>query len=233
MVGVIAEMPVPRAAVKDKWKMKKWYTIVAPSIFGEVPLGTTPADDPLKLVGRVIETTLYDLTGDFTLVHVHLFFQVVKIVGDKCLTRFKGHELARDYMRSIVRRRSSKIQSILNVQTKDGYELRITAVALTSYRCKSSHRRAIRRVMKEIIKSRASEMSLDELIQAMIFGKLATEIFNEAKKIYPLRKVEIYKSKLLAIPTPSGSKPAVVISPLMLKGKEAEEVIKEVIVKEA
>ena len=225
-------MPAPRAAVKDKWKMKKWYIIVAPSVFGEVPLGTTPADDPLKLIGRVLETTLYDLTGDFTLVHVHLFFQVIKVVGDKCITRFKGHELARDYMRSIVRRRSSKIQGIFNVQTKDGYGLRITGVVLTSFRCKSSQKRAIRKIMKEIIETRASQMTFDELIQAMIFGKLASEIYNEAKKIYPIRKVEIYKSKLLTVPSLTGPKSAAVVSPLMLKGKEAEELIKEVIVKE-
>lgn len=223
-------MPTPRATVKDKWKAKKWYTIVAPSVFGEVPLGTTPSDNPLKLVGRVIETTLYDLTGDFTLVHVHLYFQIVKIIGNKCITRFKGHELARDYMRSIVRRRSSKIQGIFNIRTKDGYGLRITTVVLTSYRCKTSQKRAIRKIMKEIIEQRASELTLNDLIKAMIFGKLSSEIFAQAKKIYPLRKVEIYKSKLLTIPTPEGPKPATVVSPLMLKGKEAEKIIKEVIV---
>lgn len=223
-------MPTPRATVKDKWKAKKWYTIVAPSVFGEVPLGTTPSDNPLKLVGRVIETTLYDLTGDFTLVHVHLYFQIVKIIGNKCITRFKGHELARDYMRSIVRRRSSKIQGIFNIRTRDGYGLRITAVVLTSYRCKTSQKRAIRKIMKEIIEQRASELTLNDLIKAMIFGKLSSEIFAQAKKIYPLRKVEIYKSKLLTIPTPEGPKPATVVSPLMLKGKEAEKIIKEVIV---
>lgn len=223
-------MPTPRAAVKDKWKVKKWYTVVAPPVFGEVPLGTTPSDNPLKLVGRVIETTLYDLTGDFTLVHVHLYFQIVKIIGNKCITRFKGHELARDYMRSIVRRRSSKIQGIFNIRTKDGYGLRITAVVLTSYRCKTSQKRAIRKIMKEIIEQRASELTLNDLIKAMIFGKLSSEIFAQAKKVYPLRKVEIYKSKLLTIPTPEGPKPATVVSPLMLKGKEAEKIVKEVIV---
>ena len=59
-------MPRRRVAVRDKWKLKKWYTIVAPPVFGNAILGTTPADDPDKLIGRVIESTLYDLTGDFT-----------------------------------------------------------------------------------------------------------------------------------------------------------------------
>ncbi len=210
-------MPAPRVSGRDRWKLKKWYTVVAPKVFGEAVVGTTPADDPLKLIGRVLETTLYDLTGDFTQVHVRLYFQIVDVEGETAKTRFKGHELARDYMKSLTRRKSSKIQGIFNVTTKDGYGLRITVTAFTSYRCKSSQKRAIRKIMGEIVTKRASEMTLDELIQAMLFGKLSMEIFEAAKKIYPLRKVEIYKSKLLTIPGPSGPQPAVVVSPLMYK----------------
>ena len=210
-------MPRQRASIRDKWKLKKWYTIVAPEVFGQAVLGSTPADDPDKLIGRVIETTLYDLTGDFTQVHVKLYFQIVKVEGDTAYTRFKGHELSRDYMKSLTRRKSSKIQGIFNVTTKDGYGLRITATAFTSYRAKTSQKRAIRRIMQEKITAAAKELTLDELIQAMLFGKLSALIFNDAKKIYPLRKVEIYKSKLLVIPTPEGPKKAVVVSPLMFK----------------
>ena len=219
----------PRRPTRDTWRIKKWYTVVAPPLFGDMPLGTTPADDPLKLIGRTIETTLYDLTGDFTLVHVRLYFQIYKVKGMKALTMFKGHELARDYMRSLVRRRSSKVTGIFEVTTKDGYTLRITAVSLTSFRCKTSQRRAIRKVMYEAIESKASSLTLDELIKEMVFGDLSTAIYNEAKKIYPLRKVEIYKSKVLMIPGPKGPQPAKIISPLMLKGKEAEELIRQVI----
>ncbi len=203
---------------RDKWRLKKWYEVIAPQVFGNVALGTTPADDPRKLIGRVMETTLYDITGDFSLVHVHLFFQIIDVDEEnlKAFTRFKGHELARDYMKSLIRRKSSKIQGIFNVTTKDGYGLRITGVALTTYRCKTSQKKAIRKIMGEIITRRASEMTLDELIKAMLFGSLANEIFEQAKKIYPLRKVEIYKSKLLTVPGPDGKpQPAVVVSPLM------------------
>ncbi len=206
-----------KVVVKDKWKMKKWYQVIAPPVFGNVVLGTTPADDPLKLIGRVIEVTLYDITGDLTQVHVHLYFQIIRVEDTKAVTRFKGHELSRDYMRSLIRRKSSKIQGIFDVVTKDGYKLRITAVTLTSYRCKSSQKRAIRKIMRDIIVNGAKEMTLDELIQAMIFGKFAQEIAVAARKIYPIRKVEIYKSKLLEIPTPEGPKPATVVSPLMYR----------------
>lgn len=202
-----------RTVVKDKWKLKRWYTVLAPPSFGNAVIATTPADKEWKLLGRVFEVTLFDLTGDFSHVHIHLKFQVYDVKEDILYTRFKGHELARDYMKSIIRRKSSKVASIVNVTTKDGYGLRITGVALTAFKCKASQKYLIRKVMSETISNIASEKTLDELVHLMIFGGLANEIFQRAKKIYPLRKVEIYKSKLLTIPTPEGPKKAVIVAP--------------------
>jgi len=206
-------------AVKDRWKLKNWYEVLAPAVFGSVVIGTTPADDPLKLIGRVMETTLYDLTGDITQVHVKLYFQIIDVQGNKATTRFKGHELARDYIRSLIRRKSSKIQGIFDVKTKDDYVLRLTIIALTAYRCKTRQKMAIRKIMRDYVMERVPQLTLDELIQEMIFGKMSREIAERAKKIYPIRKVEVYKSKLLMIPTPEGFKPAIVVSPLMLQKK--------------
>ncbi|MCD6084347.1 MAG: 30S ribosomal protein S3ae [Desulfurococcales archaeon] len=202
---------MPKVTVRDKWKLKKWYTVLAPSLFGNVPIGTTPADREWKLLGRVFEVTLFDLTGDFSKHHIHLYFQVYEIKDDVAYTRFKGHELARDYIKSVVRRKSSKVAAIVNVTTKDGYGLRATGMALTAFRCKTSQKRAIRKMIFRVLEERAREMTLDEYIKAMIFGKLAAEIMEQGKKIYPVRKAEIYKSKLLTIPSPEGPKPAIIV----------------------
>jgi small subunit ribosomal protein S3Ae len=201
-----------RVTVKDKWKLKKWYTVVAPPLFGNTVIGTTPADKDWKLLGRVFEVTLFDITGDFSQVHIHLYFQVHEIKSDTAHTRFKGHELARDYMKSIIRRKSSKVAAIVDVTTKDGYGLRVTAIALTAYRCKTSQKSLIRKIMTRLLLNKAKELTFDEFVKAMIFGSLANEIMMEAKKVYPIRKAEIYKSKLLTVPTPEGSKTAAVVA---------------------
>ncbi|MCE4625733.1 MAG: 30S ribosomal protein S3ae [Desulfurococcales archaeon] len=207
----------------DTWRQKKWYTVVAPPVFGEAPLGTTPADDPDKLIGRVMEVTLFDITGDYAHVHIKLYFQIVKVEGDTAYTRFKGHELLRDYLRSLTRRKSSKITGIFDVWTKDGYGLRVTGVVFTRYRCKTSQKKLIRKRMKEVIEARAAASTLDEFIQAMVFsdqeGSLAQEIDEAARKIYAIRKVEIAKSKLLWVPGPEGPQKAVVVSPIQLRAR--------------
>lgn len=49
--------------LKDKWKSKVWYPVIAPDMFNRVQIGETLADEPEKLIGRTIEVTLQDLTG--------------------------------------------------------------------------------------------------------------------------------------------------------------------------
>ena len=51
--------------IKDKWKEKRWITVLAPDAFNNVPLGDIPITDDEKAVGRIMEVTLHDiLKGD-------------------------------------------------------------------------------------------------------------------------------------------------------------------------
>ncbi|RLI11589.1 30S ribosomal protein S3ae [Candidatus Bathyarchaeota archaeon] len=187
--------------VVDKWKLKKWYMVLAPPYFGEQELFEVPADSPEKLLKRVLEATLYDITHeDIRQQVIKLYFQVVAVEGDKAKTIFKGHEYSRDFLRSLVRRRTSKVDGIFDVTTKDGYKLRVYPCALTQYRIKTSQQRAIRKIMKEIVERKARELNFGQFVQEMVLGKMASDIYNEAKKVAPLRHVGIRKSKLLYAP---------------------------------
>ncbi len=186
--------------VKDKWRGKAWYMVVAPSFFGNVELGSIPAEEPEQLIGRVVEATLYDITADFSHHYLKMFFQVNEIDGKTAKTLFKGHEYSRDYLRSLVRRRTTKVDSLINLTTKDGYKLRIAVSALTLSRIKTSQEKIIRKIMDKTIHEKAEALSLDQFVQEMVLGKIASDIYNQAKEVAPLRHVGIRKSKLLAAP---------------------------------
>ncbi|MFX1491610.1 MAG: 30S ribosomal protein S3ae [Promethearchaeota archaeon] len=186
--------------VRDKWREKRWYTMVAPSAFGNVEIGGTPAANPKYLVGRKVETTLYAISGDFNQIHVKLYFQVNEVKGEKAYTHFAGHDFTRDYLRSLVRRGSSRIDGIFNVTTKDGYMIRIYAIAFPVRRAKTTQQSAIREIMEKVINRRAKRLNFDAFIQECVLGKMGSDIYNKAKAIFPLRKSEIRKSKLLAQP---------------------------------
>lgn len=183
--------------VRDKWRGKTWYMVTAPPYFGNTELGAIPADEPDKLIGRTIDATLYDVTGDFSHQYLKMYFQVNEIDGKTARTIFKGHEYSRDYLRSLVRRRTTKVDGLFNIITKDGYNLRVAASAFTLSRVKTSAEKQIRNIMKKIIKQKAQTLTIDQFAQEMVLGKIASDIYNEAKKIAPLRHVGIRGSKLV------------------------------------
>jgi len=174
--------------------------VVAPSFFGNVELGSVPAQEPELLIGRVVEATLYDITADFSHHFLKMFFQINEIDAKTAKTLFKGHEYSRDYLRSLVRRRTTKVDSLINLTTKDGYKLRIAVSALTLSRIKTSQEKIIRKMMEKTIHEKAKALSLDQFAQEMVLGKIASDIYNQAKEVAPLRHVGIRKSKLIAKP---------------------------------
>jgi len=189
--------------VRDKWRGKAWYMVVAPPFFGNIELGAVPADEEKRLIGRVVEATLYDITSDFSHMYLKMFFQISEIDGKTARTLFKGHEYSRDYLRSLVRRRTTKVDGLFNLTTKEGYKLRIAVSALTHSRIRTSQEKVIRNIMAKTINERAAALTLDQFVQEMVLGKIASDIYNEAKSVAPLRHVGIRKSKLLAQPVQS------------------------------
>nr|NIO37638.1 30S ribosomal protein S3ae [Candidatus Bathyarchaeota archaeon] len=99
--------------------------------------------------------------------------------------------------RSLVRRRTTKVEGLFNITTKDGYRVLMAVCAFTLSRIRTSQERAIRTLMETIVKEKASTLTLDQYAQEMVLGKIASDIYNEAKKIAPLRHVGVRKSKLL------------------------------------
>jgi len=184
----------------EGWKAKKWYDITTPDIFGKVSIGTTPADDTSKLVGRVIDTTLGDLTNDLGKQNVKMHFKIISASDQSVNTKFIGHELTRDYMRSLVKRRTSLVESNIVVTTKDGYTIHLKPMSLTIKRASSSQIDAIRDIMNGILRERGEELNFEAFIHEVVLGKLASDIYKKAKGIYPLRRVEIGKTKILAEP---------------------------------
>ena len=189
-----------RGRTKDKWRDKKWYNVVSPPYFGGVDLGAIPSDDPSKLIGRIVDGTLYDITNDFAHQYLKLYFRIENVEGKIAQTIFKGHEYSRDYLRSLVRRRTTRVDGIFNIVTKDNYGLSLAASVFTLSRIKTSQEHEIRAIMSKIIKEKASNLTFDQFVQELVLGKIASDIYNESKKISPLRHVGVRKSKLTIQP---------------------------------
>lgn len=184
--------------IKDKWKEKKWVSVSAPDSFNNVHIADIPITDEEKAKGRVIEVTLFDiLKGDPSQYQYKLYFQIDKVVGEKATTIFKRYEYAKEFLRSLVRRGSSKINFVIDTKTKDGYVFRIKVIALSHRELNSSRQHALRLIAREIIEKSVPNMTIDEFVQASCYNKINSDIMAATKKIIHLRHVGLEKVKLV------------------------------------
>ncbi|MFB6178322.1 MAG: 30S ribosomal protein S3ae [Halorientalis sp.] len=187
-------------SVSRRKQGKQWYDVLAPEMFEREDLGTTPAEESEQVLARTIETTLGELKNDASENNKKLTFQVNEVAGNSAYTEFSKYELTRDYTRSLVRRGSSKIEAFITVLTTDDYRLQIQPVALTTKSADESQEKAIRREMIDIVEEAASDRTFKDLVDSVVTGRLSSAIYNEAKTIYPVRRVEIQKTTLEAHP---------------------------------
>lgn len=184
----------------DGWKSKEWFNIEAPVYLNRANVGTTMAGDPSLLLGRNVETTVGELINDMTKNNTKVILRINNVVGETATTDLVGHELTTDYIRSIVKRQTSRIDANIEVRTKDGYVIRVKPTCFTIKRARSSQIKAIREVMIDIVNKRAMETDFENFMQEAILGRLSAAIYRQAKFIYPLRRVEIRKTYVEAMP---------------------------------
>jgi small subunit ribosomal protein S3Ae len=187
--------------VKDRWKAKNWYTILAPSIFNNVPVAETLAETPESLIGRVTEVSLQDITNDFRKSHIKLLFSIDKIEQNTAHTQLKGHLLTSDYLRRMIRRRKSRVDGVFDVETRDGALLRVKPFAIAEKRIQSSQKKLIRNVMKEVITKEGKAKTLNSFIKDCLDGKTGSEIYKHCKIYYPVKRIEVNKTEIIRLPT--------------------------------
>jgi small subunit ribosomal protein S3Ae len=187
-----------KTKVKDKWREKRWVNVYAPDSFNNVLIAYVPITNEEGAKGRVLEVTLYDiLKGDPSQHQYKMYFQIDKVEGDKATTIFKRYEYAKEFLRSLIRRGSSKIDFFIDVKTKDGYIFRIKVIALTHRPLNTSRQHALRLIAKDVIEKTIPQMTIDQFVQATCYGKINSDIMAAAKKVIRMRHVGLEKVKLI------------------------------------
>ena len=184
--------------IKDKWKEKRWVAVFAPESFNNIPIAYVPITSDKTAVGRVVEVTLFDiLKGDPSQHQYKLFFQINKVTEEKATTVFKRYEYAKEFLRSLIRRGSSRINFVIDSKTKDGYVFRIKILTLSHRELNTSVKRALRLEAKKQIERIVPQMTIDEFVQAACYGKISSDIMAATKKIIRVRHVGLEKVRLL------------------------------------
>ena len=183
---------------RDKWKMKRWYTIRAPRNPWEFKkIGETIGESDEHIMGRVYEMTQQEFNGDFTKMHVILRFRVTECVGQDALTTFIGHHHQTDHIRRQIRRYRGKVDDVVDVVSTDGYLVRLKPLIITQKRVQTSIKQAMRAKARELIVAFAAKSTFAKIQTQILDGTLEEELRKAVKPIYPVKSVAIRKSQLL------------------------------------
>ena len=183
---------------RDKWKMKRWYTIRAPRHPWDFKnIGETIGESDEHILGRVYEMTLQEFNGDFTKMHVILRFRVDECVGQDALTTFIGHHHQTDHTRRQIRRYRGKIDDVVDVVTTDGYLVRLKPLIITQKRVQTSVKQVMRSKTRDLLLGYAAKNTYSKLQESILGGELEDNIIKLVKPIYPIKSVSIRKSQLL------------------------------------
>jgi small subunit ribosomal protein S3Ae len=180
----------------EGWKAKSWYKVYTPDNLGKTFIGDTIANDPESVVGRVMQTTLGEITNDYARQNVKMRFRVASVAGDSAYTEFIGHEMTRDYLRSLVKRRTSRVDCHIPITTKDGKRVELTVTCYTLTRANLSQVHAIRSMITQRVTEWATAGDMNQLLNGIIAGEISKELFKVLKLVFPIRRVEIIKSKV-------------------------------------
>ncbi len=187
-----------RGSVIDKWSIKEWFNITAPPYISEKNIGETVAADSSALIGRSIEIGLLELTDNVEDMQTKLRFKITSVSGETAETQFSGHEISRDFIRAQIRNHRTRIDCISDLVLKDKSRVRIFVTCITPTRCSSSQQRSMRKIVVDSMDGYSQEHGLPSFVERVLSNEFKAEIYDKLVKIYPLKSLEIRKSKVLS-----------------------------------
>jgi len=192
-------MASKKPKIIDKWKAKKWYSVVAPSMFDNKEIAEVVATEESNLLNRIVSASLMDLGvagaghgGMFT----KLKFRIKEVKGNTAYTRIIGHMMASSFLKTLARRGKSLIHYVVDEKTKDDETVRMKMIAVTGARVSMNTKKNIRATIEKEIRELVKENTYDKLMEDIVYGRATSKLFQKLKKITMMRRVEIRKTEL-------------------------------------
>lgn len=187
------------AAEQTKVKKKKWVTILAPSLFKDIPIGETPVFEPKKLVGKKMSYNLMNLTNDPKKQQVTIKLEITDADDTKAKTQLIGYEIIQSHLRRYMRPGRERIDMSFVVKTEDSKYVILKPFLLTVAKTKTSVLTALRHKCLETAADYASKTTFESLATDIITGKFQKLLRDHLSKVYPLKTCELRVMETLTI----------------------------------
>ena len=179
-----------KRVAKSKAK-KKWYPILAPSMFNSQVIGEIPVEEPSKVIGRIVPVNLMNLTGDMRKQSTTISFKINSITGEKAYTEVIGFDVAASAIKRIIRRGKRKVDTNVSAKTSDEKKIKLKIVLVTRGLTCRSVLSSLRKSTKENLIRIIGKMKYDEVLKMLTINKLQIDLKKSLNKIYPIKMCEV------------------------------------------
>jgi len=186
-----------KTKIVDKWRKKKYFSIMAPKMFQERELGQTLAYESNTLQGRCIKTNLMMITGNIKRQDINVTFRVNKVLGDTAYTFLESYEIMPAAVKRKVRRQKDKIDESFNCVTKDNKLIRMKPLIMTAGKTSRSVTASLRDKIKQFTVLAARKLDYDSFTMDIINEKFQKDLGNMLNKVTPIRVVAIRIMKFM------------------------------------
>ena len=185
---------------KKQERNEIWLHVVSPEYLGGKIVGNILIYSDEESLERKIDVLQSDLTEDPAHAYTKITLRVSDMSGDRANTQYIGHEVSRDYIRSVLRKGSSKMEPIIDVLTKDGYRFRMRVTMISRNKVSTRKKTFLSNELAKMMAEKCSSYKLSQLVQEMVSGKTESDIFNFAKKHMRVKYAGVTKMKLISSP---------------------------------
>jgi len=180
----------------EGWKAKSWFKVYAPEFIGKQLIGEIVSSNPENIPGRVMTVSLGELIQDYSKQNVRASFKINEVAGDAAYTQFTGHEVAKEYVRAMVKRRATRVDSTITVAPLNGAkEIQLTVTCFTINHARLAQAQEIRSLMVKVVEDFAKEADYESFVNGMLKGDLSKKMFDVCKPVFPIKKIEVIKSE--------------------------------------
>lgn len=181
-----------RRKVVDKWKKKQWFTVLSSKIFDKKPLGETPAEKPVHLLGRTLQVNMSNITGQRNKRDTTIYFKYKDVQGTNINTSVSKFELSKGTLMRMVRRNNSKITLVKKIPVKDG-EARITTTVVTARKATQAQKTGIRKIIDDEINNFKGK-DFESVVKELLMGNFLMDLNKKASKIAISKKTVCSKA---------------------------------------
>ncbi|HJJ55166.1 MAG TPA: 30S ribosomal protein S3ae [Methanocorpusculum sp.] len=186
----------------EGWKAKSWFKVYAPEFLGKQLIGEIVSSNPENIPGRILTVSLGELIQDYSKQSTRASFKIGEVAGDAAYTTFHGHEMAKEFIRAMMKRRSTRIDSTITVvPAGSDKQIQVTISGFTISHARLAQAQEIRANMVKVVEDCARESDFGGFVNAMLKGEISKKMFEVCKPIFPIRRIEIIKSEITAVST--------------------------------